>query len=244
MTVVEQRYRAVLAVGRAEPKALVAAAFGVSRQTLHTGCAATRPTAATVELQPAAVAVAHVDRPVAPRTRLFGLGRWAGWWAQDEWVWINEQAARSASAGGARKDQARRPRAVTGSVQAGGWVPNSETSLAGGLQLSTRRERDGLVVVVLAGEVDLRNCAELEMVVAQEAAAPGVERVVVDLTEVGFLAVCGVRCLSRAQAKIRQNAASMLVAVSPQAKSLRRELELLGDFVLHEAVPAGLSRMG
>jgi transposase len=36
MTVVEQRYRAVLAVERGEPKALVAAAFGVSRQTLHT----------------------------------------------------------------------------------------------------------------------------------------------------------------------------------------------------------------
>lgn len=36
MTVVEQRHRAVLAVERGEPKALVAAAFGVSRQTLHT----------------------------------------------------------------------------------------------------------------------------------------------------------------------------------------------------------------
>lgn len=36
MTVVEQRYRAVLAVERGEPKQLVAAQFGVSRQTLHT----------------------------------------------------------------------------------------------------------------------------------------------------------------------------------------------------------------
>ena len=36
MTVVEQRYRAVLAVEWGESKALVAAAFGVSRQTLHT----------------------------------------------------------------------------------------------------------------------------------------------------------------------------------------------------------------
>ena len=36
MTVVEQRYRAVLAVERGEPKHLVAAQFGVSRQTLHT----------------------------------------------------------------------------------------------------------------------------------------------------------------------------------------------------------------
>jgi hypothetical protein len=33
MSVVEQRYRAVLAVGRGEPKIVVAAQFGVSRQT-------------------------------------------------------------------------------------------------------------------------------------------------------------------------------------------------------------------
>ncbi len=36
MSVVEQRYRAVLAVGRGEPKIVVATQFGVSRQTLHT----------------------------------------------------------------------------------------------------------------------------------------------------------------------------------------------------------------
>ena len=35
MSVVEQRYRAVLAVERGEPKNEVAAQFGVSRQTLH-----------------------------------------------------------------------------------------------------------------------------------------------------------------------------------------------------------------
>jgi transposase InsO family protein len=36
LSVVEQRYRAVLAVERGEPKIVVAARFGVSRQTLHT----------------------------------------------------------------------------------------------------------------------------------------------------------------------------------------------------------------
>jgi len=36
LSVVEQRYRAVLAVQRGEPKIVVAAQFGVSRQTLHT----------------------------------------------------------------------------------------------------------------------------------------------------------------------------------------------------------------
>jgi transposase len=38
MSVVEQRYRAALAVGRGEPepKMVAAAQFGVSRQTLHT----------------------------------------------------------------------------------------------------------------------------------------------------------------------------------------------------------------
>ncbi len=36
MTVVEQRYRAVLAVQRGETKTDVAAQFGVSRQSVHT----------------------------------------------------------------------------------------------------------------------------------------------------------------------------------------------------------------
>ena len=36
MSIVEQRYRAVLAVERGEQKGVVAAQFGVSRQTLHT----------------------------------------------------------------------------------------------------------------------------------------------------------------------------------------------------------------
>jgi transposase InsO family protein len=36
LSIVEQRYRAVLAVERGEPKIVVAAQFGVSRQTLHT----------------------------------------------------------------------------------------------------------------------------------------------------------------------------------------------------------------
>jgi Winged helix-turn helix len=36
LSVVEQRYRAVLAVERGEPKMVVATQFGVSRQTLHT----------------------------------------------------------------------------------------------------------------------------------------------------------------------------------------------------------------
>jgi hypothetical protein len=35
LSVVEQRYRAVLAVGRGEPKIVVAAQFGILRQTLH-----------------------------------------------------------------------------------------------------------------------------------------------------------------------------------------------------------------
>jgi hypothetical protein len=44
MTVVEQRYRAVLAVERGEPKQLVPAQFRVSRQTLPTGSPVTAPT--------------------------------------------------------------------------------------------------------------------------------------------------------------------------------------------------------
>lgn len=38
MTVVEQRYRAVLAVQRGETKTDVAAQFGVSRQSVHSWC--------------------------------------------------------------------------------------------------------------------------------------------------------------------------------------------------------------
>jgi len=45
MSVVEQRYRAVLAVGRGEPKIVVAAQLGVSRQTLQPGYPAMPETA-------------------------------------------------------------------------------------------------------------------------------------------------------------------------------------------------------
>src|SRR5690242_18443219 len=84
----------------------------------------------------------------------------------------------------------------------GSAVNACEKSLPGGLLLTVHRPRTDVVVVSIAGEVDLSNCPELDRVVMRVPADPGIERVVVDLTGVGFLAACGVRCLARLQMRL------------------------------------------
>ena len=73
MSAVEQRYRAVLAVERGEPKNVVAAQFGVFRQTLHSslvryasdGLAGLAPSVEPPETTADRVEVVRAD---APRT--------------------------------------------------------------------------------------------------------------------------------------------------------------------------------
>ncbi|MCE0768059.1 STAS domain-containing protein [Pseudonocardia kujensis] len=103
-----------------------------------------------------------------------------------------------------------------------------ETSLPGGLLLTVQRAP--VAVVALAGEIDLANCLELEVVVTRVAADPGVEGVVVDLTGVGFLAACGVRCLTGLRMRLAAGGHPLQLVVAPDAGSLRRVLALIDGF--------------
>jgi transposase len=97
LSVVEQRYRAVLAVERGEPKIVVAAQFGVSRQTLHSWLTRYR----------ASGLAGLVDRTHRPETcphqadaqieaRVCELRREHPWWGPRR---IAHELARSASQG-------------------------------------------------------------------------------------------------------------------------------------------------
>jgi anti-anti-sigma factor len=100
--------------------------------------------------------------------------------------------------------------------------------LPGGLLLTMQRAP--VAVVALAGEIDLANCPELEVVVARLAADPGIERMIVDLTGVGFLAACGVRCLMGLRMRLAAGGHPLQLVVSPDAGSLRRVLALMDGF--------------
>lgn len=111
-----------------------------------------------------------------------------------------------------------------------------ERSLPGGLLLTLRRPCPDVVVVSIEGEVDLSNCPELDGVVMRVAADPGVERVVVDLTAVGFFAACGVRCLDRLQTRLAAGRHRMQVVVSPDSGTVRRVLDLVDGFEIVDSL--------
>ena len=83
--VVEQRHRAVLEVMEGLPVTEVAASYGVTRQTLHPGCAGMRregsPTSPTAPAAPRPAPIAWLPRsrhgswPCGPSTRAGDRGR-------------------------------------------------------------------------------------------------------------------------------------------------------------------------
>ncbi|GAA4677065.1 hypothetical protein GCM10023215_06950 [Pseudonocardia yuanmonensis] len=111
-----------------------------------------------------------------------------------------------------------------------------ERSLSGGLRLRVLRTDEAVVVLALAGEIDLANCTELDVLTAQVAADPTVEDLVVDLTDVGFLAACGVRCLVRTRNRASARHRRMLLVVAPDAGLLRRVLTLVDGFEIVDSL--------
>lgn len=111
-----------------------------------------------------------------------------------------------------------------------------EKSLPGGLLLTVRRPSPDVVVVSIEGEVDLSNCPALDGVVMRVTADPGIERVIVDLTGVGFLAACGVRCLARLQMRLTTGRRRMQVVVSPDSGTVRRVLVLVDGFEIVDSL--------
>jgi len=101
-------------------------------------------------------------------------------------------------------------------------------------------QRDGDVVVRLAGELDLYNAAEVGAAVEQAAqGAPG--RLVVDLTEVSFVDSTALGTLFEAKRGLQQSIRFLLAAPSDD---VRRALEVSGlesHFAVHDTVEAALA---
>ncbi|MCE0766242.1 STAS domain-containing protein [Pseudonocardia kujensis] len=106
------------------------------------------------------------------------------------------------------------------------------------LELTVTHPAEELAVLTLAGEIDLTNCGELSCALSRLTAGPVPRSVVVDLTGVRFLAVCGVRCLALAQAAIERAGGRMRILLRPETWLPRRVLELGGRFELVEVVTA------
>lgn len=101
-------------------------------------------------------------------------------------------------------------------------------------------ERDGAVVVSLAGELDLYN-ADVVRDALGEAARRGPDRLVVDLEDVSFLDSTALGVLIEARGKLSDRRGFLLAAPGLEA---RRALEVSGldrHFSLHDTVDAALA---
>jgi anti-sigma B factor antagonist len=101
-------------------------------------------------------------------------------------------------------------------------------------------ERDGAVVVRLAGELDLYNSAAVRA--ALDAAAQRTsERLVVDLAEVTFMDSTALGVLIEARTKLRNRRAFLLAAPTVET---RRTLQVSGldrHLAVHDSVEAALA---
>jgi anti-anti-sigma factor len=87
-----------------------------------------------------------------------------------------------------------------------------------------RSEQDGVHVVVLTGELDLRGVGELEAALAQ----PGEQaRVCLDLTELAFIDSTGLATVIRGQQALAAGGGAMAVACRSEG-SVRRTFETTG----------------
>jgi anti-anti-sigma factor len=104
-----------------------------------------------------------------------------------------------------------------------------------------RVDRDGSAVIVrLAGELDLYNAHEIRDTLLEESAA-NPERLVVDLSAVGFIDSTALGVLIEARSKMANRRAFLLAA---PAVETRRALEISGldrHFGLHDTVEDALA---
>jgi len=83
--------------------------------------------------------------------------------------------------------------------------------MATSLELTTRRDADGIPVVTAVGEIDMSNADRFRDALGQAAVAGG--RLVVDLTGVEYLDSAGVHALFEHAARIRLIAGPLLEPV-------------------------------
>jgi anti-sigma B factor antagonist len=101
-------------------------------------------------------------------------------------------------------------------------------------------ERDGALVVRLAGELDLYNAGQVRQALLDAAAgAPG--RLIVDLSEVTFIDSTGLGVLIEGRGRMADTRAFMLVAPNVET---RRALEISGldrHFAVHGSLAEALA---
>jgi len=101
-------------------------------------------------------------------------------------------------------------------------------------------ERDGAVVVRLAGELDLYNADRVREPLL-DAAARDVDRLIVDLSELSFIDSTGLGVLIEARGRMANRRAFMLVAPNVET---RRALEISGldqHFAVHASLDEALA---
>ena len=101
------------------------------------------------------------------------------------------------------------------------------------------QERDGAVVVELAGELDLYNAHTVRDALLDQAEKQP-ERLVVDLSRVTFIDSTGLGVLIEARRQLRNNKAFLLAAPGLET---RRALEISGldrHFNVHDSLPEAL----
>jgi anti-sigma B factor antagonist len=101
-------------------------------------------------------------------------------------------------------------------------------------------QRDGGVVVSLAGELDLYNAPQLRTALLAEcAAAP--ERLVVDLSAVEFIDSTALGVLIEARRRLPRGEAFLLAAPGLETRRALRISGLDRHFTVHESVDAAFS---
>ncbi|MCE0763256.1 STAS domain-containing protein [Pseudonocardia kujensis] len=117
-------------------------------------------------------------------------------------------------------------------------APEGELSRYGQAAVRAVCPAPGLTLLMVSGELDLTNSAE----VAAWVEAQDAERVVVDLSMVGFVAARAVRRLDEAQAVLRRRGTEVRVVVSHNPV-LGRVLGLVGSsFDLYDSVALACRR--
>ena len=95
-----------------------------------------------------------------------------------------------------------------------------------GARLSTEMiERDGIPVVRVCGEIDLRTASEFERVL-EAGIERGTAALIVDLTDVPYLDSAGLSALLAAHKSLSARNAVLYVVAAPGRPGLRRVLEI------------------
>jgi anti-sigma B factor antagonist len=117
-----------------------------------------------------------------------------------------------------------------------------ETSLSEQPVLGVER-RDGMVIVRLAGELDLYNAPSVRQTLL-DLCAEQPRRLVVDLQRLAFIDSTGLGVLIEARSSLQDCRSFMLAAPTPDTRRALQISGLDGHLIVHETVSAAVSADG